>query len=268
MRQDRWLAITAGVGAPAFEDAAHRVVNSLLPSGIVDRVVKVVTKDLPDVCPEVSRLYVDLMNVETRGYGYMCWKAEVVHKAMDGYWGDFDGVIWIDAGCEVTINPLSKVKFRKFQEFAREHGVACFTLDTLEVQYTKRDLFEKYPEIEPIQAGKQIQTTWFLLHGKTGKKIAREWFETIMSGTNLLELTPSGNPEYPGFIENRYDQSAFSLVCKSNKIPVMRYKPTNGHTSFILRLRGLSNPIWTARNRFGPTVKRSIHLLLESSEKQ
>lgn len=263
MREDRWLAITAGVGAPAFEDAAHRVVNSLLPSGIVDRVVEVVTKDLPEVCPEVSRLYVDLMNVETRGYGFMCWKAEVVHKAMEGYWGDFDGVIWIDAGCEVSINPLSTVKFHKFQEFARKHGVACFTLDTLEVEYTKRDLFERFPEIEPSAAGKQIQTTWFFLHGDVGRKIACEWFQTIMSGTNLLELTPSKNPEYPGFIENRYDQSAFSLVCKSNRIPVMSYKPTNGHSSFILRFRGLLNPIWTARNRFGPTVKRKYHSTFE-----
>ncbi len=264
MRKDRWLAVTAGVGAPEFEEAAHRVVNSLRPSGVVDCVVEVVTKDLSEVCPQVSDLYVDLMNVDTRGYGYMCWKAEVVHNAMQGYWGDFDGVIWIDAGCEVSINPLSKIKFRKFQKIARRFGVACFTLDTLEIEYTKRDLFERFPQIDPFKSGKQIQTTWFFLHGETGKKIAREWFETVMSGTHLLELTNSAKPEYSGFVENRYDQSAFSLVCKANKIPVMKYTPTNGHSSLILKLRGLINPIWTSRNRFGPTVKETFHLRFES----
>lgn len=267
LRKDRWLAITAGVGAPAFEEAAHRVVQSLEPSKVVDRVIKVETKDLGEVCPQVSRLYGGLMNIETRGYGYMCWKAEIVHQAMKGYWGDFDGVIWIDAGCEVSINPLSKIGFYRFQNFARKYGVACFTLDTLEIEYTKRDLFEKFPQIKPSESGKQIQTTWFFLYGETGKKIAREWFETVMSGTHLLELTPSAKPEYPGFIENRYDQSAFSLVCKSNGIPAMRYKPTNGYTSMILRLRGIINPIWTSRNRFGNTVKRKFHIAFENLAK-
>ena len=194
----------------------------------------------------------------------MCWKAEIVHKAMEGFWGDFDGVIWIDAGCEVSINPLSQFKLRKFEKFAKKHGVACFTLDTLEIEYTKRDLFEKFPQIDPFSAGKQIQTTWFLLHGQKGRKIASEWFSTVVSGTNLLELTPSKNPEFANFIENRYDQSVFSLVCKTNEVPIMKYKPTNGYSSRLNRLRGLFNPIWTARNRFGLTIKRPYHRIVEN----
>jgi hypothetical protein len=259
----KWLAVTAGVGMSDFEEAAYRVREALLPSAIVDKVVAVTTSDLPAVCPETSVLYRELMNTDTRGYGYMCWKAEVVHAAMQGKWGDFDGVIWIDAGCEVSINPLSISKFRKFQLFAQKNGVACFTLDTLEIEYTKRDLFDKFPEVSPQFAGKQIQTTWFLLHGERGRSIAKEWFEAVMLGTNLLDLNPSSNPEYVGFIENRYDQSIFSLVCKKNKVPVMKYKPTAGTGSYISILRGLVNPIWTSRNRRGESLKKKIHTSLE-----
>lgn len=263
MKQDRWLAVTAGVGAPEFEAAAHRIVASLVPSGIVDRVVEVVTKDLAEVCPNVSQLYKNLMNSDTRGYGYMCWKAEIIKAAVDGWWGEFDGVIWIDAGCEVTINPFSRSMFRKFQNHAKNNGVACFTLDTLEIEYTKRDLFELFPGIEPKTSGKQIQSTWFFLYGDLGKKIAREWFETVMKGTRLLELTPSRKSEFPEFIENRYDQSAFSLVCKSNEVIPMNYLPTNGHTSLILQFRGMFHPIWTSRNRQGRSIKKPFHRLLE-----
>jgi hypothetical protein len=262
----KWLAVTAGVGTPDFEEAAFRVRDALARSGVVDKVVAVTTRDLPDVCPETSVLYRDLMNTDTRGFGYMCWKAEVVNAAMQGKWGDFEGVIWIDAGCEVSINPLSVSRFHKFQDFARNNGVACFTLDTLEIEYTKRDLFDKFPELSPESAGKQIQTTWFFLHGDRGRQVAREWFETVMLGTNLLDLNPSSNPEYDGFIENRYDQSTFSLVCKKNEIPVMRYKPTAGTGSYISILRGLVNPIWTSRNRKGKTVKRKFHTRFELSE--
>jgi hypothetical protein len=263
LKKDRWLAVTAGVGAPQFEEAAQRVYDDLQKSGIVDKVVKVITKDLPEVCPEVSRLYVDLMNVDTRGYGYMCWKAEVVKAAVDGKWGEFDGVIWIDAGCEVSINHVSDIMFNRFQAYARKYGVACFTLDTLEIEYTKRDLFEIFPRIEPTKSGKQIQSTWFFLYGDEGKKIAQEWFNVIMCGTQLLELTPSKRTEYPQFIENRYDQSAFSLVCKSNKVPVMDYSPTAGWGSFFSYVKGHFHPIWTSRNRFGQSKKKLSHKLLE-----
>lgn len=259
----KWLAVTAGVGTPDFEEAAYRVRDALVPSAVVDKVVAVTTRDLPSVCPETSILYRDLINTDTRGYGYMCWKAEVVNAAMQGRWGDFEGVIWIDAGCEVTINHLSSVKFNRFKKYAIDHGVACFSLDTLEIEYTKRDLFEKFPEVSPQLAGKQIQTTWFFLHGEQGKQIAKEWFDTVMSGTNLLDLNSSTNPEYDGFIENRYDQSTFSLVCKKNAIPVMNYKPTAGTGSYISILRGFVNPIWTSRNRKGQSLKRGIHRTLE-----
>lgn len=259
----KWLAVTAGVGAPDFEEAAFRVRDALVPSRVVDEVVVVTTRDLPIVCPETTVLYRDLMNTDTKGYGYMCWKAEVVNAAMQGKWGDFEGVIWIDAGCEISINALSISRFRKFQNFARENGVACFTLDTLEIEYTKRDLFDKFPELSAHLAGKQIQTTWFLLHGERGKQIAKEWFETVMLGTNLLDLNPSLSPEYDGFIENRYDQSAFSLVCKKNRVHVMNYRPTAGTGSYVSILRGLVNPIWTSRNRKGQSLKRKIHTHFE-----
>jgi len=259
----KWLAITAGVGAQNFEEAAYRVRDSLASSGVVDKVVCVTTKDLLLVCPKTSVLYRDLMNTRTRGYGYMCWKAEVVNSAMQGEWGDYEGIVWIDAGCEVTINHLSKIKFNSFKKQAISHGVACFCLDTLEIEYTKRDLFEKFPEVSPSLAGKQIQTTWFFLHGDTGRQIAKDWFDTVMSGTNLLDLNPSSNPEYEGFVENRYDQSAFSLVCKKYGISVMSYKPTAGYGSFPSFLRGFVNPIWTSRNRTGLSIKRNIHNFLE-----
>lgn len=268
MNTDRWLVVTAGVGSPQFEAAAQRIVTSFRPHSIVDRVVGVDTKQLSDVCPKTSQLFMHLMNVNTRGYGYMCWKAEVVKSGFDGLWGDFEGVIWVDAGCEVTINPISRLMFRKFQTHAKKYGVACFTLDTLEIEYTKRDLFDLFPNLNPESSGKQIQSTWFFLYGNLGRKIAQEWFETVMKGPHLLELTPSKNPEYSSFIENRYDQSAFSLVCKSNSVIPMNYRPTNGHSSLISKIRGTFHPIWTSRNRDGKSIKTILHRLLECNFRQ
>jgi hypothetical protein len=259
----KWLAVTAGVGSTDFEEAAIRVRGSLAQSGIVDEVVAVTTTDLNSVCPKTSKLYQPLMNVNTRGYGFMCWKAEIVNAAMQGFWGDYDGVIWVDAGCEVSINSISRRKFNKFRNFAIEHGVAAFTLDTLEIEYTKRDVFEIFPFIDPEEAGKQIQTTWFFLHGETGRKVAQEWLNTVLLGTHMLDQNPSSKPEFEKFIENRNDQSTFSMVCKDNHVPIMPYRPTAGYGSIFSSIRSYIEPIWTSRNRRGESLKNSFHRALE-----
>jgi hypothetical protein len=259
----KWLAVTAGVGSRDFEEAALRVRDSLEGTGIVDQVIAVTTADLPSVCPKTSNLYKNLMNTDTRGFGFMSWKAEIVNSAFQGMWGQFDGVVWIDAGCEVTINPASRIKFNKFKNFAIKHGVAAFTLDTLEIEYTKRDVFEIFPEIHPKEAGKQIQTTWFFLHGDLGRTIAQQWLDTVLIGTHLLDLNPSANSEFKEFIENRYDQSTFSLVCKQNQVRIMDYRPTTGSGTVFSRLRGVLNPIWTARNRQGKSTKNRFIQILE-----
>jgi hypothetical protein len=264
LKRARWIAVTAGVGSLEFEGAAKRVKADLEESGVVDKVIAVLTRDLPEICPVTSKIYSELMNPDTRGFGFMSWKAEIVKAAFDGMWGEFDGVIWIDAGCEVSINPFSRLKFRYFQKYARTHGVACFALSTKEFQYTKRDMFDLFPEIDPYSAGDQIQTTWMMLYAECGRDISDDWFDLVCQGTHLLDLEPSKNDELQGFIENRYDQSAFSLVCKNKSIRVMQHRPTAGSGSYISTLRGLVNPIWTSRNRGPASIKRKIHNLFEN----
>lgn len=263
LKQDRWIAVTAGVGTLEFEGAALRVKKDLGSAGVVDKVVAVLTKDLPNVCPRTSKIYSDHMNPETRGFGFMSWKAEIVNAAFNGYWGEFEGVIWIDGGCEVNINPISKLRFRFFQNFAQRHGVTCFSLATQEIEYTKRDIFDLFPKIDPLTAGPQIQTTWMMLHGTQGKRLANEWFDTVCKGTHLLDLQPSKNVEFDQFVENRYDQSTFSMVCKNNNVPVMRYRPTAGRGSLVASARSVFHPLWTARNRTSKSIKKRFHQIFE-----
>ena len=261
----RWIAITAGLGSEDFECAAKRVESGFKKANLLDKVVAVVTEQIYETCPVTTRIYSHYIASKSRGFGFMSWKAELVQSAFSGRWGDFDGVLWIDAGCEVSINPISAITFRKFQKYAIANGVAVFTLDTEEIAYTKRDLFEEFPQINPQESGRQIQTTWIFFHGEVGRIAAQNWFEIVCKGTNLLDLEPSKNPEYPGFIENRYDQSSFSLVCKTLGIKPMKYRPTTGFGSLASRLRGFTQPIWTSRNRTGETKKTKLHKFLEFS---
>lgn len=263
MNNSRWIAITAGLGSYDFEEAALRVGNDLSSAAIVDNVIAVTTKDIFNVCPVTTGIYSDLIKSNSRGFGFMSWKTELVHEAFGGKWGDFEGVIWIDAGCEIGINVISQRLFHKFQKYAVINGVAAFTLRTPEIEYTKQDLFDEFPEIDPLNCGDQIQSTWIFFHGEIGRKAAERWFDTVCMGTHLLDLKPSKNAENPRFIENRYDQSSFSLVCKSLGIPPMKYMPTAGYGSFFSRIKGFAHPIWVSRNRSGHTKKTKLNFFLE-----
>ena len=263
LKREKWIAITAGLGSADFEGAAIRVKESLEKSGTVDKVVAVLTADLKEICPTTAKIYSPYLNQNVHGFGFWCWKAEIVIEALSGRWGDFDGVIWIDAGCEVSINPISLLRFNSYKHCARRNGLACFSLNTAEIEFTKRDLFELFPSIDPKNAGEQIQATWMFFHRKRGHKIAQEWFDLVCSGVNFLDFSPSALPEYPEFIQNRNDQSAFSMVCKANKVKVMKHKPTAGTGSYISVLRGFVNPIWTSRNRKSDSIKSRFHYSFE-----
>lgn len=245
------IAVTAGVGSSSFEKAAIRVSRKLSLFPQITKSVAVTTSELVRVCPKVSETYGNYLNDQTRGFGYMTYKAEIVNNAFNGMWGPCEGVIWVDAGCEVLANPLTSMRLNYFLRHAKRHGVACFTLDTPEIKYTKRDLFNRFPNIDPLRAGPQIQTTWFALYGSKGKQISEQWLEIVLEGIGLMDLSPSISGEFPEFIENRYDQSAFSLTCKSAHVPVMRYKPASGIGSWKSKLRAFSHPFWTSRNRSG-----------------
>lgn len=250
----KWIVVTAGVGSPEIEAAALRVASAAEKLPGVARSIAVLTDDLAAVCPKTKQVYGHLQNSSHRGYGYMAYKSEIVGNAFDSFWGDFDGVIWIDAGCEILINPLSSLRMKYFQKFARKNGAFTFVLQSLEIEHTKRDLFERFKLINPKEAGNQIQSTWFLLTGEKGKRISRLWSEVTLENTNFLSDEKSKLPEFPEFKVNRTDQSVFSLTCKTFGVLISSYVPAAGSGSILGKIRAATHPIWVSRNRTGKTI--------------
>ncbi len=184
----------------------------------------------------------------------MSYKSEIIHQALTGYWGNFQGVVWVDAGCEICVNPISNHRFSNFKRKASKLGGAVFTLKTHEVDFTKRILFQRFPELNPNDRTPQIQTTFLFLAGERGLQIARKWLEITLERIEYSDESLSPGGEVPTFQAHRHDQSIFSLVCKSEKLIPMRYTPATGTNSLIGKIRALSHPIWVSRNRTGKSV--------------
>lgn len=249
-----WLVVTSGLGSPSFEAAARRVASQAAKLPNVVKVVAVTTSDLGAVCPKTSKIFGQYQNLNHRGWGYWAFKSEIVNRGFNGYWGEFDGVIWIDSGCEVCINLVSKARFKRFQSRAIRFGATIFTLQTPEFLYTKRSLFNEFPNLDPDDSSNQIQATWFVLYGDTGKKIAKKWLEITLKNVSYSDDSLSDRPERQEFVRHTGDQSIFSLVCKADGVNPMKYLPAAGSNSMLGRIRGLSHPIWVSRNRTGESI--------------
>src|SRR5690606_14929140 len=53
---------------------------------------------------------------------------------------------------------------------------------------------------------------------KKSISIISQWLEVFKKDFNLVDNSPSSSENFPGFIENRHDQSVFSILCKINNV--------------------------------------------------
>jgi len=253
-KSSRWLLITAGLGSEHFEASARRVALSARKFPILHKVVSLDTEQTYQLCSQVRQKYPDQFKLDVRGFGFMAWKAEVVDKALGGHFGEVDGVLWVDGGCEIFASLWTEKKLKKILKTAEQSGLYAFTLDTPEYRYTKKFLLDKYLDVPNILNSPQIQTTWFALYGTVGRRISAEWKSRTLEDFRNLDTSPSPQGEYKGFIENRYDQSIFSLVCKSLGVKPAANFNVSGGNGFLSLIRALRYPIWASRNRTGQSI--------------
>lgn len=251
---DKWRVITAGLGLNSQEEAAQRVIRDAKKFGLFDDFTLTLTRDLATSAPSISLQYSEYLSPEVKGFGYFCWKPELVFRGFDK---SIDGVLWVDAGCEINANRLSRIRLRYFMRIARRRGYFVYKLDTPENLFTKRSLFKKFPNTSTGDSSGQFQATWLFLHGDLGREIARIWFKTSLADISNLDLTNEGNLEAEGFVEHRFDQSVLSLALKDLSCLFSNYRPPAGVTRWS-QIRGLTHPIWSSRNRSGASVKNKF----------
>ena len=249
-----WLLITAGFGSSEMEGAALRVKKQAESLGLLDQVTAITTRDLATACPLVWAKYSQYLASSHKGYGYFSWKVELVYGALHGYFGDFDGVIWVDAGCEIFSTPWTRARLKRWMRRTEKTGTFLYTLDTPEQDFTKSLAFEEFPALDPNDCSPQVQATWFMLHGEIGREITEKWLEVSLKDIALLDLSPSPKGEVSTFVEHRFDQSILSLISKNLKLTVDYYSACSGNSGLKSQIRGLIHPIWTARNRFTKTL--------------
>jgi hypothetical protein len=147
-----------------------------------------------------------------RGFGYWIWKSHIINKELEKL-SDGDILVYTDAGC--VINKHGKQRFLEYIDLLNKdennYGLLSFRLPFKEYQYTKKLVFDYF------NADDQLKNSWQYVGGiqiikKTPHSsfIIKQWSE--ITKNHMLINDVISIDEDSRFIENRHDQSIYSLL--------------------------------------------------------
>lgn len=170
----------------------------------------------------------------SRGFGYWCWKPQIVLQELDKM--NYNDILqYSDVGCHLNPNGINRlIEYFNIANIEESLMFQSRSLNSnsnnlyghffLEYQWTKADIFNHFNVInnnDIINSGQIIATTFIIK--KTNKiiDIINQWKKTFQNNFSLIDDSPSIIPNIEGFIENRHDQSIFSILCKINNLKTL-----------------------------------------------
>ena len=165
-----------------------------------------------DIDPEFKKKNKNILS-RKRGDGYWIWKPYIINKTIVEKLNNDDYLIYTDAGILYMNSTYLLVNFLE------EHNASMwmYKLNYKERQYTKRDAFilmncdkPYYYNTNHFMAGIQIyKKTNFTV------KFIQEWLNYCQDERIITDnKNVMGKNNYPGFRENRHDQTILSLLIK------------------------------------------------------
>lgn len=152
--------------------------------------------------------------VPSRGFGYWCWKPFIILKTLENL-KDGDILVYADIGCH--INKEGEKRFYEYLDMVIEHKALCFKLQFLESYWTKSDLFNYFGKLNDkniTNSSQRMATICIFEKNDINLEFVNKWLQVFYDDFSLVDDTPSKLPNLDGFIENRHDQSVFSILSK------------------------------------------------------
>lgn len=211
--------------------------------------------------------YQYLLRPSVRGFGYWLWKPHIIRKQLEQL-KENDILIYCDAGCH--LNHKGITRFREYLDELQSDalGVKAFPVCTswvevFEKRWTKGDIFDYFScrNNNEITNSPQIAATQiYLKKCKASMDFVSEWERICCTNLSLIDDSPSISPNSIFFLENRHDQSLFSVLFKlRGGIPF-----PSGETDLPKNFNLENFPIWNSRdkgikdNRLYARLKRYI----------
>ena len=180
----------------------------------------------------------------SRGFGYWCWKPQVVLQALSQMPPN-DILLYADVGCH--LNPNGMPRFLQYFNALHDSDFVVFqskphpveSRPQQECQWTKGDVLDFFHvrENRKILESGQIAGGVFLVRNtQPVVRFFQDFRTCCMENFHLVDDSPSHSPNCPEFREHRHDQSLFSIMCKlaghdDHSFPVDDFSPTAPNAS-------------------------------------
>lgn len=212
----------------------------------------------------------------SRGFGYWCWKPQIVLQVMREM-REGDVVLYADIGCH--LNPRGIKRLGEYHRMAKRHGIVAFQARTkddpprhflVDGDWSKGDLLDFFG----VRGNKDVTGTgqlgggvFLVCKSRSTEDFFGKFAEIFAGHFELCDDSPSKAPNLPGFVENRHDQSVFSLLGKAHgvfSLSAHEYDPMTpgGDWSCMAEY-----PVWSKhdkgglRSLFPNSLKRVVHSL-------
>lgn len=213
--------------------------------------------------PEFSGEFHDVLNPDTKGFGYWLWKPQIILQVFREIQNG-DVVIYVDGGCH--INPKGQDRLLEYVQavMSSTSGILGFELKVgdwnthPEEQWTKQDVFDYFGADEPhIRQSAQICAGIFLIQKRSStENFLRDWINTFRCRRDLFTDQKSLNKNSELFRAHRHDQSIFSVMSKRKGIELFSH-----YENFPSVLNKYGDPDWNSLKKMPLLAKRDKYSL-------
>ena len=192
-------------------------------------------ENLPDNIREYAKIH-------PRGFGYMTWKSYIVKNEVNRL-NLNDVLIYIDSRSSFTGTKINWLE--RFIHSSEDIGIWELTdlhgYQHKEFQFTTKILLDYLLASEEDIFSNQFADTFFCIRvNEQTKNFVHDWNDVHHYHPDLCRDDNNDDPNnYPGFVENRYDQSTFSLLVKRelrNGLSVMIFTHEDVHHKDSIRI--------------------------------
>ena len=245
-RSRNWIAFTYA-SHPDWTRAGERLTKQINQTRLFREVFVFDQNTLFEAGDGAFELHKEFCRSNKRGDGYWIWKflgLKLLRNSHPAY-----GIMYIDAGCEIQNNPISRRRLRRYQKVAEKNGFLGFQMDHFkENLWSKCDSIEAIFPMEKITPTGQIAATCYFVapSSQTDSFIDELLYRATVDNYHLIDDSDSFSRNPSDFVEHRHDQSILSLMAKKygfKTIPDETHYPRNRPTYML--------PIWGIRNNTG-----------------
>lgn len=203
-----------------------------------------------DLSKDFKEKYKDILSM-SRGGGYWIWKLNIIKDSINNI-NDNEYLIYLDAGC--TINKHGKTRFfeyiDKLENSENNYGILSFQIPHNEYKYTTKEIFNYFNisfESDIFKNGQYMATLLIMKKNKHLINLLEIYEKCILDNKLLITDKYNNHNQFKEFIDNRHDQSIFSIIRKIHGSEVI-----DGDETWIVPFgepESMKYPFWATRLR-------------------